>query len=377
MKINKKGFTLIEVLVVVLIIGVLAAVALPSYRKVVEKSKATQAVSILNDAAKAEQDFALASSRYTKYWDDLVITHPNMVEGTVYCLQGENTDNQDDCGSDSTYKVKLTVGNTPDTSVVMATRMPNDAYGDYKLFKYMNGDPNIYCKAATTSQTNICEILGFQTRNLPETRNIDRQESINCATELHGGLSNPSNYTCDRITYDDGSFDENAYFPNGDLFNLFNFDSEGKQMTDIAYYESGEVVAALYSNGNITGLNSIFPLGEGETMHGFSMSPFNESGQRQDTVIYYSDGAPGVYDHYVNGVRQYRAMYNQDGTLQEFRCFKASCGGSGTCVGAACSGSNYAEHIPPSSVVPTYDTYVTEQYIESMCAISTDIIVCH
>ena len=40
---NKKGFTLMEVLVVVIIVGILSAVAMPQYRKVVEKASFTKA----------------------------------------------------------------------------------------------------------------------------------------------------------------------------------------------------------------------------------------------------------------------------------------------------------------------------------------------
>lgn len=62
---NKKGFTLIELLVVVLIIGILAAIALPQYLKAVEKSRASEALSILGSFAAAADRARLASGNNT------------------------------------------------------------------------------------------------------------------------------------------------------------------------------------------------------------------------------------------------------------------------------------------------------------------------
>ena len=68
---NKKAFTLLELLVVVLIIGILAAIALPQYNKAVWKSRFVQAKTIAKNIANSEEVYFTANGQYTNNFTDL------------------------------------------------------------------------------------------------------------------------------------------------------------------------------------------------------------------------------------------------------------------------------------------------------------------
>lgn len=70
------GFTLLELLVVVLIIGILAAIALPQYKLAVRKSKFAALKDLTRSLADAEERFFLTNSSYTHDIDRLDISFP-------------------------------------------------------------------------------------------------------------------------------------------------------------------------------------------------------------------------------------------------------------------------------------------------------------
>lgn len=71
-----KGFTLMELLVVVLVIGILSAVALPQYEMVVMKTRFSSMRPIAEALADAQEIFYMANGRYATQFDELDLTPP-------------------------------------------------------------------------------------------------------------------------------------------------------------------------------------------------------------------------------------------------------------------------------------------------------------
>jgi prepilin-type N-terminal cleavage/methylation domain-containing protein len=74
----RKGFTLVELAVVIVIIGVLAAFGVPKFLNSVEKSKATEAFNYLAAIQSAEERYLAQNGTYTSTITQLDVAFPTL-----------------------------------------------------------------------------------------------------------------------------------------------------------------------------------------------------------------------------------------------------------------------------------------------------------
>jgi type IV pilus assembly protein PilE len=88
---RQEGFTLIELMIVVVIIGILASIAYPSYLSYVQRGHRAAAQSEMMDIANRQQQFFLANRRYATSLPELNYTLPPDVSARYSATL--NTDN--------------------------------------------------------------------------------------------------------------------------------------------------------------------------------------------------------------------------------------------------------------------------------------------
>lgn len=120
---SNAGFTLIEIMVVVAIVGILAAIAYPSYEEYVKRGNRSEGQALLNEAAARQERFFAQNNAYVTDQDDVVnLALPHTEDTTV---------------SSSTGKYTLTVGTEDDDGGYTLTATPegfdDDACGDLTL----------------------------------------------------------------------------------------------------------------------------------------------------------------------------------------------------------------------------------------------------
>ena len=127
----RKGFTLLELLTVVIIVAILAVIAIPQYFKAAERARATEAVNLLGMIRRAQIRYYAEQAKTTGDCSDLDVDIPDLKYfSSLKCIELSETKGNPYMGT----------GGTQELANIERNDEQNPGYGNYKLHIYENGE---------------------------------------------------------------------------------------------------------------------------------------------------------------------------------------------------------------------------------------------
>lgn len=161
-KSRRSGFTLLELLVTVLILGILSSIALPNYNKSVEKARATEAMNMIKSANDAVYAYAAERNKCPASFEKILVSIP-----------GAKTSQTLITGKFFEYRLNAATSSPiPGTSCggVVAKRISGDIYCIWNPYHASSGGKRtLACTSSGVRGQNICKSMGIYTTSKPSS----------------------------------------------------------------------------------------------------------------------------------------------------------------------------------------------------------------